>query len=288
MAQMLLIVNPVAGGGRALRAEPEVVRTLAQSGWEVTAVHTTSAAHATQLAAGASPGQVVGVLAGDGVLARALEGAYQSGAVVAPLPGGRGNDLIRVLGVPTDPVQAARRLNTQARERAVDVGRCNGRFFMGVAALGIAALANQVANETEWLTGTPVYVWGVLKALATARPVRYTITVDGVTATRSGWNVAVGNGGYLGGRMHVCPGARLDDGLLEFNFIRYAPRFLVAPVLGKIFSGRHVEMPEVTARQAREIRISADRPAAVYADGEYLDSLPATFTVEPAAVRVLA
>ena len=286
MSRLLLVVNPAAGGGRARERASAVQRVLEEEGWEVTLQFTTSAENATEILAECFPGQRVAVMAGDGVLARALAGAYESGAVVAPIPGGRGNDLVRVLGVDQDPLVAARNLS-RAAERRIDVGRCNGRFFVGVAIVGIASLANQVANETKFLRGTAVYVWGVVRALTSFSPRPFTIEVDGVARATRAWSLAVGNGQMIGGGMRICPNAVLDDGLLDVNIISGAPRWKVVPLLASIFDGHHLEMDEVSEIRGEVVRIESVEPLAVMADGEYIDSLPAEFRVEPQAVRVL-
>lgn len=286
MTRLLLVVNPAAGGGRARKLAVDVQAALESDGWEVQLQFTTSAENATEILSECFPGQRVAVLAGDGVLARALAGAYESGAVVAPLPGGRGNDLVRSLGIELDAVRVAGNLRS-ATERRIDVGRCNGRFFMGVATIGIASLANQVANETKWLRGTAVYVWGVLRALVSFSPRPFTITIDGAAHALEAWNLALGNSQSIGGGMQICPHAEITDGALDLNVIAAAPRAKVIPALTKIFDGKHLEMDEVTEYRGEVIRIESVEPLAVMADGEYLASLPAEFSVERESVRVL-
>ncbi|MDN5558885.1 MAG: diacylglycerol kinase family lipid kinase [Ruaniaceae bacterium] len=286
MTRLLLVVNPAAGGGRAREEAASVQQALEEEGWEVTLQFTISAEHATEILTECFPGQIVAVMAGDGVMARALKGAYDSGAIVAPIPGGRGNDLVRALGVNLDPILAARHLS-KATERRIDVGWCNGRFFMGVATVGIASLANQVANETKFLRGTAVYVWGVLRALTSFSPQAFTLEVDGVARAVRAWNLSVGNGQMIGGGMRICSNAQFDDGLFDVNIIDAAPRWKVVPVLASIFDGKHVEMDEVSEVRGQVVRIEGVEPLAIMADGEYIDSLPAEFSVEPQAVRVL-
>ncbi len=287
MRPLLLVVNPAANGGRTAALEPQVRQVLELGGWKVTVRHTESMDHATTILRECIPGQTVAVLAGDGVLARALAGAYDSGAVIAPLSGGRGNDLVRTLGVPVDPLEAARRLGTSTRAVTIDVGRCNGRFFVGVACIGIGTYANQVANRTPWLRGTSVYLFGVIRALLSYRPAKFTISLDGLTARIKAWNVAVGNSQSIGGGMRICPGASLTDGIFEMTAVQGRPLPLVIPALLRIFDGSHVKMRGVFQKDAREIHVRGDRPLPIYADGEYLDALPAVFTLERDAVRVL-
>ncbi len=288
MPSLLLVVNPASNGGRTVTHLPEVCQALEAGGWDVTVQLTESAPHATDILRACLPGQLVAVLAGDGVLARALEGAYESGAVVAPLSGGRGNDQVRALGIPTDPVEAARRLGIQTREQRIDIGLCNGRFFAGVACVGIAAAANEIANNTRWIRGTAVYLYGVIRSLLTFRPVNLTIIVDGVAGNLRSWNVAIGNSESTGGGLRICRGASFTDGFLEMNALQGRPIPWMIPVLLRVFDGSHVSLPGVFQKSAREIQISGDQPLPVWADGEHIADLPATFTVEPAAVTVLA
>ncbi|MFT0847766.1 diacylglycerol kinase family protein [Actinomycetaceae bacterium L2_0104] len=287
MRPLLLVVNPAANGGRTATLESPVRRALAENGWDVTVQRTESIDHATDILRECESGQTVAVLAGDGVLARALAGAYESGAVVAPLSGGRGNDLVRTLGIPVDPLVAARRLGPFTSETRIDVGRCNGRFFVGVACIGIGTYANQVANQTPWLRGTAVYILGVIRALLRYRPALFHIRIDGRHGSLRSWNVAIGNSQSIGGGMRICPGASLTDGILEMTAIQGRPIPVVVPALLRIFNGSHVKMRGVFQKEAHRIQVSSDSALPIYADGEHLADLPAVFTVEPEAVSVL-
>jgi diacylglycerol kinase family enzyme len=49
-----------------------------------------------------------------------------------------------------------------------------------------------------------------------------------------------------------------------------------------------VENPEVTVLRGSEVEIKADRPFAMYADGDHVADLPATVRVLPRALDVIA
>ena len=49
----------------------------------------------------------------------------------------------------------------------------------------------------------------------------------------------------------------------------------------KAKKGTHIEQEQVTVRRAAEVEVEADRPFAVYADGEHLADLPARLRVLP-------
>src|SRR5581483_11196492 len=103
-----LIVNPAAGGGRAARLAPAVLAALRGHGLRVRREDTRDLAHARELAlAAARAGERTMTFGGDGLAGAAADALrHVPGAVLGVLPGGRGNDLARVLGIPADPLAA--------------------------------------------------------------------------------------------------------------------------------------------------------------------------------------
>ena len=58
--------------------------------------------------------------------------------------------------------------------------------------------------------------------------------------------------------------------------------------LPKVFKGTHVNAPGLRFLQGRDVTFAADRPFTAYADGDQIAELPATITVAPGTLRVLA
>jgi diacylglycerol kinase family enzyme len=164
----------------------------------------------------------------------------------------------------------------------------DGRRFLGIAGCGFDSDANRIANEARWIRGRFVYAYAALRALAAWKPATFTLTLDGGRTELRGYGVAVANNRAYGGGMYVAPHAELDDGLFDIVTMTDVSklRFLTA-VLPKVFDGRHVELPEVSEERAAEVRIEADRPFAVYADGDQIADLPATVRLLPRALRVV-
>ncbi len=286
--KLSLIVNPVAGGGRAGRALPAVEAELRRRGLEHRAWPTLSLEHARQLARDASAGGEVAVaFGGDGLIA-AVAGALCGGnGLLGVLPGGRGNDFARSLGIPTDPVAACAVLST-GDTRRLDLGMVGERPFIGIASCGFDSVANRIANDARLVRGNLVYVYGALRALARWRPASFTVTVDDARPrTIAGYSVAVANSGLYGGGMRLAPDARLDDGWLELVTIADMPRLRFLTLLPSVFNGRHVRRPEVEIVRVRRVRIAGSRPFAVYADGDPIAQLPATIEVLAGAVRTI-
>jgi YegS/Rv2252/BmrU family lipid kinase len=290
-APVCLIVNPSAGGGKAGRVAAQVEQALRGHGLLVRRVDTRDLAHARTLAKqGADAGETVVTLSGDGmigVVADVLR--HIPGAVLGVLPGGRGNDLARVLGIPKDPL-AACAVIAHGVPRAMDVGQIEGQTFVGIASVGFDSDANRIANEAPAWLGGLVYVYGALRALAFWRPARFEIELDPPGERRSftAYTVGAANSKTYGGGMRAAPGAMLDDGLLEVCVLENVGklRFLTT-ILPRVFKGTHVQLPSVHVFKAAEVEISADRPFTMYADGDPIGELPLRVSAERDAVSVL-
>jgi YegS/Rv2252/BmrU family lipid kinase len=285
-----LIVNPAAGGGKAGRVAPAVEQALRGHGLSVRRVDTRSLEHARELAAQAAQGaETVVALSGDGLIGALADVLrHVPGAVLGILPGGRGNDLARVLGIPEDAVAACATI-AGGVTRAIDLGEVNGVAFVGIASAGFDSEANRIANEAPALLGGLVYAYGALRALLSWRPASFEVELDppGRRLSFSGYTIAAANSGVYGGGMRLAPDARLDDGLLDVVAIERVGRLRFLADLPKVFKGAHVRLPSVQVLRAAEVEISADRDFALYADGDPIAQLPVRVRALPAAVRVL-
>ncbi len=285
---LCLIVNPHAGGGRALRLLPGVEAALRGQGRAFRVERTTSMDHARALARDARDGgELVAAMGGDG-LTGAVAGELRDGAgVLVVLPGGRGNDFARKLGIPHDPV-AACELLVDGAERRVDLAQAGGSTYLGILSAGIDSDVNRIANTTRLPLGTQVYVYGLLRAILRWREARWELTVDGERRAFAGYSVAVANSGVFGGGMFLAPAASLDDGRLDVVMIAAQSRWSYLRGLPRVFRGTHLSDPAVTLIQGREIAFSADRPFTAYADGDPIAELPVTVRVLPGSLRVVA
>jgi YegS/Rv2252/BmrU family lipid kinase len=284
----LVLVNPSAGGGRARELLPRLESALRDRRLAYRLVLTTSLQHGCDEArAAAAAGEVPVVMSGDGLIGQ-IGGVLAGGDVpMGVIPGGRGNDLARVLGIPTE-IPAAADLLAAGTTRTIDVGEVNGRRFLGIASCGFDSDANRIANEARLVKGNLVYLYAALRALAAWKPSRFELTLDGERRTFTGYSVAAANSKAYGGGMFVAPNAELDDGQLDVVYVTQVSKLRYLANLPKVFKGRHVDNEEVTVLRAAEVEISADRPFTVYADGDHLADLPARIRLLPQALNVIA
>ncbi|MCX6385676.1 MAG: diacylglycerol kinase family lipid kinase [Solirubrobacterales bacterium] len=284
-----LIFNPVAGGGRTAKMMPEVQRCLASLGASFDSTESRDLQHARSLArARGSAGAIVVAIGGDGLIGAVAGELETTGATLGIIPGGRGNDFARVLGIPTD-VKGACSLLVGPERREIDIGSVDGHWFVGIASAGYDSDANAIANSTKLISGSAVYCYAALRALAGWKPARFDLEIDDrLKLSYTGYSIVCANSKAYGGGMFVAPDAELDDGLLDIVMTgdTSKARFLMS--LPKVFKGTHVDNPSVGVQRGSKVRVSADRPFVMYADGDPIAQLPATVEIHHRALRVIA
>lgn len=288
MRSFCAVVNPVAGGGRGAAALLPVARQLRESGAAVAVHPSRSLEHARTLArSAADDGDVVLAVGGDGCVGALAGPVIDAGGVLGIVPAGRGNDFARQLGMPRDPARLAEVL-LHTPDVPVDVITVAGRVVAGSVYAGIDSVATDLVNRARFLPGAVAYPAAALGALLRWRPACYTLDLDGSQHRFRGYTVVAANSGYYGHGMHIAPGARVDDGLLDVVAVHHVPRRTFLAGFSTLSSGAHVNRPEVQVLRGRELTLAADRPLHLYGDGEPVSPLPATARIRPSALRLLA
>ena len=295
------IINPIAGGGRALKTWPRVRARLLGAGWQVEEATAQHRGHEVELAAAAAREErdVVLAVGGDGTVhwtANGLLAESRMRPALAVIPAGTGSDFAAAVDIPPRPLEAADAI-LAGRRRRVDVGLVHGRYFLTIATVGFGGeVARQVSEWSERLPallktrlpGPAIYLAGILKMLLVYSPVEMEVTLNGLTRRRRLFMLGVGNTCRAAGGMRLCPTAAPDDGLFEVLPIGDVTKLEVLRLLPQTFSGRHVNHPKVEVEAAATVIVASHRPLTIQADGELIGQVPATFTTVSGALEVLA
>ena len=289
MTRVALVVNPTSGRGQALAAAEVVERRLTAEGWAVDRVQGRDGPDAEQRCRAAAAAGVDAVLAvgGDGMAHLALQACAGTETPLGIIPTGTGYDLARALGLPLGSPAASADLLVQGRVRAVDAVRTGDVWWACVLGTGVDGAVNDRANRMRWPRGRRRYDLAVVAELRTYRPGRFVLHLDGVRSEHEAMLVALGNAPSYGGGMRVCPGAVMDDGLLDVVVVGPLSRTRFLRLFPRVFTGRHVTDPSVTVQRAREVTLDGPAWATAYADGERMGTLPLTCTVVQSALRVI-
>jgi YegS/Rv2252/BmrU family lipid kinase len=284
---LTLLVNPASAHGHTLKLLPQLEQALDARRIPFRVEQTRGLEDGVDKAMRAvEANEIPVVVSGDGLIGAvggALAGAETPLGIV---PGGRGNDLARVLGIPSEPEEAVAML-AASHTRRIDVGEVNGKRFLGIVSVGFDSEANRLANETKWLRGNLVYAYAGVRTLLGWKPARFTVRAGEARERFSGYSVSVANSKAFGGGMFIAPDADLADGEFDIVVVGEVSKLRFLGNLPKVFKGTHVEEDEVRVFRASRLELSASRPFPVYADGEHLTDLPATLRLLPQALSVI-
>ncbi|HXZ98969.1 MAG TPA: diacylglycerol kinase family protein [Candidatus Binatia bacterium] len=304
----LVVVNPRSAGGRTERRWAEIQRALQRSGVRLSFHLTLGTGDATLLTRQAIADEgirrVVAV-GGDGTVNEVVNGCFaEDGTLlgddltVGLIASGTAGDFRRTLGLPDDPVIAARVL-AAGTTRRLDVGRVTlaggaHRYFANIASCGISAdvVARVDRHRPAWgRLRTASFLAAALASLATYRNREVLVTVDSEVRPRRIQQVVMANSRWFGAGMMIAPLARPDDGLLDVVTVGDISRLASILALPRLYRGRHLTLPEVEHTRARSVRIEpsgGEDPPLLEADGELLGPAPAEVTILPGALRFSA
>jgi diacylglycerol kinase family enzyme len=295
--QAVLIVNPFAS--RVTEAKLAAVQRELVRGADLKVVLTEHAGHATQLAEEACGDgcDALLVYSGDGGFNEALNGLGVD-VPVGFLPGGGTSVLARALGLPPDPVVAARRLVEALagpHTRRITLGRVNGRRFAFAAGVGLDAEAVRRVDRMGRAAdgrrpGDLAFALAVIRSLASYRGhMEPRLEVKGFG--RAAFALVANGSPYTYAKrvpLPIAPEAQFELGLDLVAPTRVRRRTLVPTALSIL--GGHVRARKkvLYGHDLDRVEIVCDEPTALHADGEDLgDVTEAVFEAERSAVSVL-
>lgn len=289
----VLLINPAAGGGLATKVVRSVAGHLRQVS-DVRAVLARDAAGTTRAAAEAVAADVdvLVVLGGDGAAHLAVQACAGTRTALAVVPTGTGNDLARALGMPFEPVAAARAVAAAMAEQAprrIDLGKiAGGGWFSTVLCAGFDSMVNARVNRMRWPRGKRRYDLAVLRGLVDLRAMPLRVETEaGVREFEATW-VAVGNTAWYGGGIPICPGSDPGDGRFDVTVVGDISRRDLLRMFPTMRTGRHIDHPSVRTFRARSVRLGGQNGWSAYADGEHQARLPLSVRCESGALQVVA
>ena len=283
-----LLTNPTSGKGRGRRTAAIALPRLTEAGFDVREMVGRDGDEALDLARKAVADEVESlvVVGGDGMVHLAAQALAGTATNLGIIPSGTGNDVARYVGIPRTDPQLAADVVVGSRVRTIDLARAAGTYFVTVLASGFDSKVNERANAMAWPRGQMRYNLATLSELRVFEPLPYVLELDGEVRTLEAMLVAVGNGESFGGGLRITHGASLDDGRLDVVIIKPMSKAKLVRTYPKLFSGRHVGIPEYEHHLVRSVTVAAPGISA-YADGERIGALPLTVEAVPQALRVL-
>ncbi|MCX6018914.1 MAG: diacylglycerol kinase family lipid kinase [Chloroflexi bacterium] len=312
MTSTLIIVNPASANGATAQRWPALAAQL-RACWPgpIETVMSTAPGHAIQLASTSAGRAALICVGGDGTVNEVINGLMHINATQRPplalVQSGTGGDFARALGLPKTADAAVASL-ASAQPRRIDVGEIaymkgrelRTRYFINVAGLGFdAEVSHEIARAGErGHKGKAVYFLSVFKSLSRLRnhPLRITLMPqtngdEPQTIECRSSMVAVCNGGFFGGGMHIAPHADPSDGAFDIVLLDSMSQLEFLLNFPRVYRGTHLTHPKVRIARVSALRIeqmSVDgEPVRLQAEGELLGTAPVSFRLISGAIEVL-
>jgi diacylglycerol kinase (ATP) len=269
----------------------------------------------------AEQADVILLFGGDGTIHRHLGQLVKLDLPVLVVPAGSGNDFARALGLRRvrDSLMAWRKFCAGDRNvRQIDLGTITAMehlggapahgpvYFCSVAGIGLdGEVAGRANRLPRWLRGRGGYLLSLAPIIFTFAPLPMKILTPIDNEDRSplksneinhNWIAridqptllaAFANTPLYGGGIKIAPRAKEDDGLLDVCIVGKVAPFRRLHLFPYVYSGRHLNIPEVNYFQAERARVETERPLEAYADGEYVCRTPIEVAVQSAALKVV-
>jgi diacylglycerol kinase (ATP) len=288
--RMRVIINAKAGHKGGFTTNPlsaDDVRQLVErvlGGSDIVMSESEQDALAAARDAVAQGYDVVVAAGGDGTAGLVAGELLGSETALGILPMGTVMNIGRMLGIPRNAEEAAT-IIARAHTRRIDVGRANERLFFECGSVGLnAAVFRELQRIDE---GDRLSTLRAVLTLLRYRPGRMVLHLDDRVLTTRALMVTVANGPYTGVGFTVAPSARLDDGRFDVRIFRRFKRFGLLIYFATIAFGRRRPTTKVRTYRSSSVRIESRQPLPCRADAHDLGTTPVTYTVLPAALKVI-
>lgn len=268
-----IIVNPQGGKGKSLKALTTVEEIFKNNNAQYVVHKTEYAGHATEIARELSkiPDTNIVVMGGDGSFHEVLCGIDNFDNVTLGLVAcGSGNDFIKKSGHSTNVKEAVQTI-LNGKVGFVDYMELGKYRCLNVGGGGMDVDVLLKYANCKTLKGKAAYYYSLFYTLLHTRFHHLRITSDGVTKDTSVFMIGVGNGGFIGGGIPICPNAIVDDGLLNVGYVSEMKKSKIIFRLFKFLKGKHVGTDWGGEYTAKKVTIEALDDSRFELDGEIID-----------------
>jgi diacylglycerol kinase (ATP) len=289
----VFIVNPVAGNGYGKEIIPSIEDQIQKRNIEAKIELTNSKGHASELAvtyAESGYNTIVGV-GGDGTINEVVTPLVGKKNIrVGAIAAGTGNDFIQILGFPNrfddDSWNSFFKLHTQA----MDVGICNGNYFINGMGLGFdaqVAAENYIEPGVLKEGGKNKYIWHIVKTLLFFKEIKMKVTKGEQMGETDCFINTISIGRRFAGGFYLTPKAMANDGLLDVCMIKKLNLLQRLKILLKVPKGTHIKDPKVNYYQTEALDVEFEKEFPYHLDGELYYASKIEVKVLPKALNFI-
>lgn len=271
MGRILFIINPVAGGGKAKSIIPLIKEEMDKYKRDYDIILTKGPKEAIDIGARNSKlYEIIVAVGGDGTINEVAKGLLRSGkGTLGIIPGGTGNDMIKSLDIPSDPMEALEVLNNGFK-KDIDIGKIDDYSFFNISSIGFDGEVMLNHDKIrKIIKGKASYIIGIIYTLLSYKKKNIKIDIDGKILHENIILLAVGNGKYYGGGLKILPMAKIDDGYFHICIISGLSTLKTLFLFPSIFKGNHIKYKKyVKIYKCKSIEIKSEEYLYINIDGE--------------------
>lgn len=273
MENILFIINPIAGKGKAEETIPLIQSKMKESHLEYEIILTTKPGEAAKIAFEmVEDYPIVIAVGGDGTVNEVARGLInRKKGKLGIIPAGTGNDMSKSLGLSLDQNEALEVI-INGNSRNMDIGLVNDNLFLNIASVGFdAEVVKNVEGIKKRIKGKIAYVLGVIITLFSFKKQEMILEMDGEVIKRNMVLMAVGNGGYYGGGMNILPMADISDGYFNICLVKDMSNLNMLFLFPSIFKGKHLKYTKyVEIFKAKSVIVKNKEDRIINLDGELI------------------
>ncbi len=219
---------------------------------------------------------------GDGTIHYMVNVLAGTDKNIGAIPMGSGNDITTSLGIDSD-IKKCCRIIKRGKIKRIDLGLINDKYYyLCIAGSGFDSQVNYLANNTRLPIKGPVkYTYSVYKTLITFKSKKFFINYNHNNREIYGMMIVAANMPMYGGGMKITPAASPDDGLFDVCIIKKMSKIHFIKIFPRVYRGEHIYDEHVEIFRTGKLMLDSEYPFSVFADGEYICKLPASFKIIP-------
>ena len=289
----VLILNPIAGNGFVKKYEDTIKEKLNEFGVNADLVYTQKKGHASQIAeeyAKKGYKHIISV-GGDGTLNEVVRPLVNNkDVIVGIIPAGTGNDFIQILGFPNRFEEEHWGIFFQQNTKDLDVGTCNGNYFLNGMGLGFdaeVAAQNYEGEDMVKKGGKDKYIRHILKTLLFFKEKRMKFLSDNGNGYTDCFINTTSIGRRFAGGFFLTPEAIANDGLLDVCSIEKLSLFQRFKLLPMVPKGTHIKDKNVSYYKTANLDLQFSEKVPYHLDGELFFDQKFDIGILPGALRMI-
>jgi diacylglycerol kinase (ATP) len=289
----VFILNPIAGNGFAKKYESTIKTKLKEFNVKADLVFTESKGHASKIAEEYSKKGYKHIISvgGDGTLNEMVHPLVNNkDIVVGIIPAGTGNDFIQILGFPNRFTDKHWNIFFEQNTMDLDVGTCNGNYFLNGMGLGFdaeVAAQNYEGEDMVKKGGKDKYIRHILKTILFFKEKRMKFLSDNGNGYTDCFINTTSIGRRFAGGFFLTPEAIANDGLLDVCSIEKLSLFQRFKLLPMVPKGTHIKDKNVAYYKTANLALEFSERVPYHLDGELFFDIKFDIGILPGALKMI-